>query len=96
MYFCVLEAEPIAGTTAAQKYAAAAIACWINTDDRTFGKRRAIEMVEKVGWRAQSTTDEKLIDDDFYPSDSPSREYYEQALIDDEVFIIYTCPIGAD
>lgn len=96
MYFCVLDAEPIAGTAAAQNYAGASIACWINTDDLTLGKKRATAGVENAGWSVTAVSGEKLIEADFYSSDSPSREFYDQALIDNEVFIIYTCPIGAD
>ena len=92
MYFAVITARPKPGTPESKKYSTAAIACWINFEEPVEARRRALAFINTSAWRPLKVLEESIINDDHYPPDSPSREYYEQCLIDDEVCVIYTAP----
>ncbi|HXS69369.1 MAG TPA: hypothetical protein VN761_11030 [Candidatus Polarisedimenticolia bacterium] len=92
MYFAVIEGSPQSGTEAFEKYDIAHIACWINVTDLKSGRERAKALVERYGWFARALKEEKIISAAGYDPKNDGLKKFNQALIDDEVCVVYALP----
>ena len=65
------------------------INCWIDATDIELAETIAKHKIKELGWQIIETEDAyELIEGNF--EDSKSLEYYNQALIDKEVYVIHT------
>ncbi len=92
MYFAVIEASPKRGTSAFDRYDGAHVACWINTMDFQIGRAKALALVERSGWFVKAVKEEKIISPEDCPRTENGMQYFNQALTDEEVCVIYTFP----
>jgi hypothetical protein len=49
-------------------------------------------MIEEYGWIVGDADEAYGVDADSYTHDNPDRQYFEQALIDREVFVFHRFP----
>jgi hypothetical protein len=52
--------------------------------------------IEEEGWVVLSLESQALVSAQDYQDDAEKREYFEQALMDEEVFVFYTFPENDD
>ena len=69
------------------------INCWINDDNQKEAERRAIKMMDENGWAVLTLDEASSVTSSDYSEDDQQLEYYDQALIDDEVLVVYTYPL---
>jgi hypothetical protein len=92
MYFAVIEATPKRQTEAFVRYGGSHVACWINSTNRAEARKKAIALIEGGDWLVKRVKEEKLISARIYSSRADGLKYFNQALIDGEVCVIYTYP----
>jgi hypothetical protein len=92
MYFAVIEASPKHGTDAFNRYEGAHIACWINTAELAAGRKQAISLVGRSGWFVKAVKEERILSAEDCPRREGGMQYFNQALVDGEVCVIYTFP----
>ena len=92
MYFSVIEAVPEPDSDVSQKYVGCHVACWINSTDWKQARERAIALVASAGWIVSKIVEEKEVSAENYTPGDPAMDYFEQAITDDEVCVIYTFP----
>jgi hypothetical protein len=92
MFFVVLEAKPRSGSKAASLYGGAAAACWINVDSPELALARASELLRATDWREFKVLENRPVERSAYMPDDPNLGYFDQALTDGEVCVLYTYP----
>ena len=90
MYYLLVEAAPMAESPAAKKFAGAFINCWVNASTPSEAESSARSWITESEWAVVNVEEVKLIDASHYDETSPNREYYEQALIDGQVYVYNT------
>lgn len=90
MYFAVFEVVPNPSSEAAGKRDGGHAACWVNSTDWKAAKTRASMLLSRSGWAVGKIVEEKEVSAEAYASDDPAREYFEQAIMDDEVCVVFT------
>lgn len=73
-------------------FGGAAVGCWIKDQTKDNAYHIAKGRIENQGWVVLELEEQKLISEEDYESDGEGKEYFEQALTDDEVFVFYTYP----
>lgn len=63
--------------------------CWINSDAREDAYLRAEKMIVGQGWHIDETLEDHALTELSYSSGDAGLQYYEQALLDDEVLVLY-------
>lgn len=94
MHFLTYLAHP---TESAQEFAdsgGAYVNCWILNDSRQAAEELAISMIDEYGWAVDALEDAGTVTSDDYTEDDEDREFYEQALVEGEVLVFNTWPIG--
>jgi len=89
MYFIRFNARANHTKQPSISYAGTAIACWIDLPDQSDAEKRARVVIEDQGWTIESVDDSYEITELSYSDDKDGLKYYEQALIDREVFVFY-------
>lgn len=92
MYLVEIHAVPL-DPTDVQEFGGAYVNCWIESPSLGEAVSRAMAEVEGAGWRPDEVRRAHLTTRESYTGDDDGLEYYEQALIDQEVFVFYTYPI---
>ncbi len=93
MYFVLFEATPcrnvkrVAGNTAG-----AYVSCYIQRATRDEAIQAAKAGIEAEGWIVDEPDEAYMVDDSTYPPGKEGRDYYQQALIDREVFVFHCFP----
>ena len=75
-----------------EEYGGAQVGCWIKNQTKTNAYLIAKGRIEEKGWVALSLEDQYPISAETYRKKSEGKRYYEQALIDEEVFVFFTSP----
>jgi hypothetical protein len=75
--------------------AGAYVNCWINAGSESEAIRRASREVHDAGWVIEELRGVRVVTQADYAEGDPNLEYFEQALIDDEVLAFHTWPIGS-
>jgi hypothetical protein len=73
-------------------YGGATVGCWIKNQTRKNAYLIAKGWLEDQGWVHLSLEAQYPVFPEHYTDDSEGRQYFEQALIDDEVFVFLTFP----
>lgn len=95
MYLIQIHALP--GRDAAlQEFGNAYVNCWIEAPDLGEAVCRALAEVEGAGWHPDEICRGFLTTREAYTGDDDGLEYFEQALIDKEVCVFYTYPVGGE
>lgn len=70
--------------------------CWININDEELSLKRSVKFIEDQGYSIVDLVESYPITRADY-NDSPNGlEFYEQALIDDEVLVLFMSEGGED
>ncbi len=72
-----------------QGYSTAWVNCWINDSSRENALKKAITLIREHGWFVAEILEAYPISREAYAHNPESLKYYEQALIDGEVFVFY-------
>lgn len=86
MIYFVFEVIPDDGSATAGKIFAS---CWINSDDQPAAKDRAVRFIHEQGYSTVECVEDYPITRDDYEEDPEGIEYFEQALIDGEVLVLF-------
>ncbi len=68
------------------------INCWIESETSKEADKIAKNEIKSLNWDIIERTEVLEVAKDFYESDDPKLQYYEQALIDKTVFVFYNYP----
>ena len=92
MYFVLFEATPRRDARAAPEAAGAYVSCWIERPTLDEAVRVARTGIEVEGWIVAEPDEAYEVDAATYPPGKGGREYFEQALIDKEVWAFHLFP----
>jgi hypothetical protein len=93
MYFFTFHAVPGPNCPDAAKSGGAFVNCWI--DQETWAKALAAakhSIEERHGWIITTTEESKIVEPAEYEENREGLRYYQQALIDKEVFVFHRYP----
>jgi hypothetical protein len=93
MIYFVYEVSPDDGSAAAGKIYAG---CWINLDDEKLASDRAVKFIGEQGYAIINCVESYPITLADYSDSADGLEYFEQALIDDEVLVLFMSEGGND
>ena len=60
--------------------------------DRSQAEARAAELIREYGWEIEALEDGAIVTSQDYSEDDENREFYEQALMEQEVLVFNTWP----
>ncbi len=63
--------------------------CWINTDDTIIANNRARKLIQSQGYDVVEILESYPIKSTDYEESTEGLEYFEQALIDSEVMVLF-------
>ena len=95
MQYLIIEAVQDPSCVHEREYGGASVGCWIKGRSENEAALLAKAWVQNSGWVPLSIEEQYSVTEDFYSEDAGGREYFEQALIDNEVFVFYTFPKDA-
>jgi hypothetical protein len=93
MYFFTFHAVPGPKCPDSENFGGAFVNCWI--DQEACSKALAVAkhwIEERQGWIITATVESKIVERTEYEDNSEGRRYFEQALIDKEVFVVHRYP----
>jgi hypothetical protein len=93
MFFLNYHAKPIRVPKKPDDIARAWINCWINCDDVDDATKRAVRMMRDYGWKEMEIEDVFKIERSDYLGNENQLQYFDQALLDDEVLVVYSYPL---
>jgi hypothetical protein len=73
--------------------AGAYINCWMNYDIQNEAERKAKEMMDENGWIDLTLDEVSTVNRSDYEDNEDELQYFDQALIDNEVLVVYTYPL---
>jgi len=76
-----------------KEYGGAHVGCWIKNQTKRNAFSIAKGWIEDSGWVPLSLEDQHPVSVETYADNHESRHYFEQALIDEEVFVFHMFPI---
>jgi hypothetical protein len=92
MYYMVFHAVPQPHRSKSNGFGGAFIGCWINRPTLSEADRIAREWIASEEWQVSNREEAYPVDRSMYGDDNASLKYYEQAIIDREVFVFHTYP----
>lgn len=93
MYFVSISADPTAANPDKEIYRECMACCWIKTEDIVSAISRAKTLLEADGeWQTQRVEVAEYVTADSYEPGEEHCQYYQQALIDEEVLCLNICP----
>jgi hypothetical protein len=63
--------------------------CWINSTDSQSSRERAERLIESNGWISLDLVEHHDVSAESYSEQDDGLEYFEQALVDDEVMVLF-------
>ena len=72
------------------------VSCWIQNGDRSVAEQRARNLIQEYGWSVEGLEEGAIVTSTDYSRDDEDRQFYEQALIEDEVLVFNTWPRGEE
>ncbi|AQA18791.1 hypothetical protein BST95_11625 [Halioglobus japonicus] len=91
MIYLQFEVEPKYDSDENAQYGGAYVNCWINQAMPKSAEEQARLDIESHGWAIRTLEEKSLVAREDY-AESDNLEYYEQALIDGEVYVFHTFP----
>jgi hypothetical protein len=92
MQYLVIDAAQDPTYAHKEQYGGATVGCWIKNQTKKNACLIAKGWIEDHGWVALSLEDPHPVSEEDYGEESEYRRYFEQALIDEEVFVFFTSP----
>lgn len=92
MQYLIIDAAQDPSFAHEEKYGGANVGCWIKDQTKKNAYLIAKGWIEEHGWVVLSLKEQYPVSGETYRGDSEGREYYEQALIDEEVFVFFIWP----
>jgi hypothetical protein len=92
MFFIQFDGTPRRDARTAPHAAGGRVNCWIERETLDEAVRVARDGIVAQGWIVDEPDEAYVVDETNYPPGQDGREYFEQALIDREVFVFYTYP----
>ena len=86
-------ARPVKVPKKPDDIAGAWINCWINSDDVDDATKRALRMMRENGWKEVEIEELFKVERGDYAENENQLRYFDQALLDDEVLVVYTYPL---
>ncbi|PSR54089.1 hypothetical protein AHMF7605_11435 [Adhaeribacter arboris] len=93
MFLLIYHGKPQSQTGDLEDVGGAYIKCWIESENFDQADTTAQQEIEGMGWNVLELDEAFTITREDYSEDLNELEYYEQALIDKEVFLFHTYPI---
>ena len=90
MVYARIEAFPNKTCPEYERFGGALVNCWILRDDIEEAVSIARRMIAERGWHSKVLEEARFCSRDEFPAGS--REYFDQALTDDEVLVYHTYP----
>lgn len=92
MYYLMFHAVPLSKNPEAASVGGAYVSCWIERATLSEADNVARSWIGSEQWHVDDREEAYSIDRSDYRDDNPSLQYYEQALIDGEVFVFHSYP----
>jgi hypothetical protein len=92
MQYLIIDAAQDPTYAHEKQYAGGTVGCWIKNQTKKNAYLIAKGWIEQHGWVPLSVQEQYPVSPETYQSKSEGRRYFEQALIDDEVFVFFTSP----
>jgi hypothetical protein len=92
MQYLIIDAAQDPTFAHEKEYGGATVGCWIRNQTKRNAFLIAKGWIEEHGWVALALDEQRSVSAETYRNEPESRQYFEQALIDDEVFVFYTFP----
>jgi len=89
MQYLIIEAAQDPTIKHENRYKSAQVGCWIKNQTEKNAFLIAKGWIEEQGWVALSLEDLHPVSVEYFKNNPEGRRYFEQALIDDEVFVFY-------
>jgi hypothetical protein len=93
MFFFTFEAKPSVDHPENNAIGGAFVNCWIEASTQTDAEKNARRTIEEHKWNIEILAESYLDDRAYYDDDAPGLQYYEQALMDKEVFVFHRYPV---
>ncbi|WP_142123685.1 hypothetical protein [Pseudoxanthomonas sp. 3HH-4] len=90
LWVFTLEARPLPDSPDFAEAGGAFITCYLRPAFTPDPMRRAVEFVREQGWEVIAVEDEPL---QIERHDAPEAEHFDQALVDDEVYVFHQWPV---
>lgn len=74
--------------------AGAHINCWINTKSYHEAEKKASKLIVESGWKELQLEEVLNISRSDYSDNDEKLQYFEQALVDNEVLLVFTYPLA--
>lgn len=92
MQYLIIYAAQDPTFSQATEYAGATVGCWIKNHTKKNAFLIAKGWIEDHGWVVLSLEEQYPVSEETYRQKSEGWQYFEQALIDDEVIVFFTSP----
>ena len=92
MQYLIIDAAQDPTVAHEEIYGGAAVGCWIKNQTKKNAYLITKGWIEEQGWVVLSLEEQYPISEEDYKEKQEGKEYFEQALIDDEVFVFNTFP----
>ena len=92
MYFFSIHGVPGPNNPDSVTVGGAFINCYINHATLDLAESIARKSIEEAGWQIVAIEESKIVNSSSFEEDSDGMKYYEQALVDKEVFAYFTYP----
>jgi hypothetical protein len=96
MYFFTFHGLPNPLNPESATIGGAFINCWVDRSTLSEAEAAARQSLEQAGWQIKSLDDTRIVDRSDYEDNQAGLEYFEQAVIDKEVFVLYQYPVGEE
>lgn len=93
MFFIQLRVRPAENSPNAVEYGGAYANCWVQREVLSDAMAAAIDLVHDAGWQAETVEEERQVFREEFNGDG--LEYFDQAVLDNEVCVFHTWPIDS-
>ena len=92
MQYLIIDAAQDPTYAHEKQYCGANVGCWIKNQTKKNAYLIAKGWIEDHGWVTLALKDQHPVSHEDYKDKGEGRRYFEQALIDEEVFVFITSP----
>ena len=92
MQYLIIDAAQDPTNAHEKQYGGASVGCWIKNQTKKNAYLIAKGWIEDHGWVPLSLEGRYPVSQEDYKNKPEGRQHFEQALIDEEVFVFFTLP----
>lgn len=96
MFFFTFLAVPTPDAQEFHEAGGAYVSCWIQGTDRHRAEERATELIHEYGWSVEALEEGAVVTRADYDEGDEDLEFFEQALMEQEVLVFNTWPPGEE